>query len=238
MNPNILTVNELRNLLRQNGVRGYSRLNRSEIISLLQQHSSINTESLTPQQSSMSNTLSPSDIDLIDLPTDVLIDLLAELDLYWLDKFCRSSSRINSLCNHPRLWKLRYEKDFKEPFPADSQLEAKEVYLTKKRTFKKMFIRMFKWGLIFDITVSLDWTIRQLIDEVKIICLENREMRSSTGDIIDFREMVLMLQGKENITIGDPFTNPVILYPYRDQLTLDDKLDSIWNGFFQISLKY
>lgn len=227
MNLNTLTVTELRNLLRQNGIRGYSRLNRSEMLALLSQ---------SPPPAT--TILSKSETELMNLPTDVLIDILVDVDLYWLAKFCRSSPRINSLCNNPRIWTLKYEKDFKEPFPSDTKLDPKIVYQTKKREFKTMFIRMFKWGLMFDITISIHWTIQQLIDEVKRICLTNEEMTRSQGQIIDFSAMLLMLTGRDSVIIVYPFSQPKIIYPHANLLTLGTKLDSIWNDFYQISLEY
>lgn len=72
-------------------------------------------------------------MSLVELPRDVLVQMLSTLDLESLGKICQSSSQLNQLCDDDILWVVKYQNEFNETFPPNYERFAKNLYLVKIR---------------------------------------------------------------------------------------------------------
>lgn len=70
---------------------------------------------------------------MIHLPKDLLITILADLDLSVLGKICQSSLHLNRICNDKQLWVTKYQNEFGETFPWVYSNYEMNLYLTKKQ---------------------------------------------------------------------------------------------------------
>ena len=87
MNFNNLTIPELKNFARTRGIGGLSRLRKNELVVLLQQFGQ------QPTQQTINN-----------LPSDMQVELLANMDLNELRKLCTSNKQLRQLCQSELLW--------------------------------------------------------------------------------------------------------------------------------------
>lgn len=117
---NYLTVVELKNLARQNGLSGYSRLNRTDLISLLQQLP-VSLSNPKISQRALSET------SLALLPRDMQLELLIQVDLPELQNICISNKQFRQLCQEEQFWELKVRKDF--PNRPKGDLTWKENYI-------------------------------------------------------------------------------------------------------------
>ena len=77
-------------------------------------------------------------MSLINIPRDMIINLLSILDLESLANICQTSSQLYKYCDDDDLWIRKYQNEFNERYTLDPryyQGYAKNFYLNKVKTY-------------------------------------------------------------------------------------------------------
>lgn len=69
--------------------------------------------------------------ELINLPKDILYQLLFPLDLSTLSKLCLTNKQFQNICEDPRIWKIKSEIEFGIKFPTNKDLNYKQIFIQK-----------------------------------------------------------------------------------------------------------
>ena len=83
-------------------------------------------------------------MELINLPDDILYQVLNKLDLSSIARICSTHSKFNRLCNKEYFWIYRYKEEFGLSLPHENLLSARDRYLKEKaqQTKTELFERI------------------------------------------------------------------------------------------------
>lgn len=95
---NNLTIAELKDLAKKNSIRIPTGYRKPEIVELLQQF--------------LPNKPPPMAKEFNDLPNDVLMNILLNLDYVELRRICKTDKRVQKLCQNEYFWEQKYKRDF------------------------------------------------------------------------------------------------------------------------------
>lgn len=118
---NIYTVAELKQIARERGLSGYSRLRRNELIDLLQ-GSSINRTVKATDRSELIQEL-PN-----NLPDDILYELTQHLSISELKALCSTNQQYAKLCQSPRFSEIINREKAKIEQEKQLQATINELY--------------------------------------------------------------------------------------------------------------
>nr|QBK92068.1 MAG: F-box domain and ankyrin repeat protein [Pithovirus LCPAC304] len=131
-----LTVVNLRKLAKENGLKGYSRLGKAELIDFLE--TNLATERLSPEEEVFLETdpshLKPGIFDLMELPYEMRLYTLAQLRYPDLMRFCATSKAAAKICLDNHFWGIKTRRDFGveyayTPWPRENWEEDYRFYL-------------------------------------------------------------------------------------------------------------
>ena len=149
-----LSVIELKNLARQRGLSGYSRLNRADLISSLQQSSFTSNVQQSPPKSISLN------IQLESLPQDMQLEILSHLTLPELLNYCNTNKQLASLCKSELLWEKMVKRDY--PDRPKGDLSWRENYIKAYQSMQLIPYIDAHWGLnrfLAEEFVNLNWQV-------------------------------------------------------------------------------